>query len=76
MQLTGGYVAYDVQVVVDLEGDINSLSDLTLVSGSLEPSNCSIGDEEYTAGTDRVALSRLSVLCTAKVFLTAKVSTK
>lgn len=71
-QPIGGYIAYDVIVGVNLEeGD--SLSNLILLNGFVEPNACSIGDEEYSANINRVGLSHLSVLCTAEFFLTAKV---
>ena len=71
-QRIGGYIAYDVLVGVKLEeGD--SLSNLVLLNGSVEPNDCSIGDEDYSVDTNQVELSHLLVLCTAEFFLTAKV---
>lgn len=55
-----------------LEGG-DSLSNLILLNGFVEPSDCSIGDEEYSANINRIELSHLLVLCTAEFFLTAKV---
>ena len=58
-------------LVLELEGDV--LSELTLLRGSLEPSGCSSGDEEFTVGVKRVTLSRFLATCRAELSFTAQV---
>ena len=61
-------------IVVQMEeGD--TLSNLTLLTSSFEPSGCSIGDEQYTiVNSRRVILTHLLVGCTAKISLAAEVA--
>ena len=68
----GGFVAYDVLIVLELEGG-DALSNLTLVSGSLEPGGCSSGDEQFTTGVKSVSLSKLLTNCRAELSFTALV---
>ena len=59
-------------LVVKLEGGYE-FSDLTLLRSDIEPSSCSIGDEEYTVSSDSVQLTHLYVACTADLYFTAQV---
>jgi hypothetical protein len=68
----GGYVAYDVLLLLELDGG-ETLSNLTLLRGSLEPNGCSSGDEEFTIGINSVTLSKFLVTCRAELSFTAVV---
>ncbi len=68
----GGYVAYDVLLLLELDGG-ETLSNLTLLRGSLEPSGCSSGDEDFTVGISSVTLSKFLVTCRAELSFTAVV---
>ena len=72
LQPYSGYVAYDILIVVELEGGA-PLSNLALLRGSLEPSSCSTGDERYILGINGVTLSHLLAGCTSEMSLTAHV---
>ena len=76
LQADAGYVAYDVLILIQLDrGDL--LSNLTLISGTLQPNGCSSGDEVYTAlRGNQVQLSHLVLACDAEITLTAQVLTK
>ena len=73
VQTSTGFVAYDVLVIVQLDGGA-TLSNLMLFSNSLEPNGCSSGNEVYTIlEGSQVRLSHLLVTCDAKVTLVAQV---
>lgn len=73
LQPIAGYVAYDVLIIINLEGDY-LLSDLVLLSNSFEPSNCSTGNEVYSIlESHQVKLPHLLVTRDAEISLTAKV---
>ena len=60
-------------IVVELEGG-DPLYSLTLLSDSLEPNGCALGDEKYTLlDSRRIRLSHLLATCTADISLTAQV---
>ena len=60
-------------IVVELEGG-DPLYNLTLLSDSLEPNGCSLGDEKFTTlDSRRIRLSHLLAMCTAGISLDAKV---
>ena len=58
--------------MLELEGG-DPLSNLMLLSGSLEPSGCSSGDEEFTVGVNYVNLSKFLSTCRAELSFTASV---
>lgn len=71
--MSTGYVAYDATLTVELEGG-QALSNMVLVSHSFEPTECSIGDEEYTVIESQIIrLSYLLSTCDAEILLTAQV---
>ena len=52
----------------------DTLNNLTMLRNFVEPSNCSIGDEEYYFDSgERLKLSYLLSTCTANLLLTAQV---
>lgn len=73
LQAGAGYVAYDVLILVQLDGG-ELFSNLTLVSETLDPDCSSSGDEVYSiVGGHQVWLSHLLVACEAEITLAAQV---
>lgn len=74
MQPVTGYVAYDVVVLIELEGG-DLLTNLTVSVGSVEPNGCAQGNEEFRVRNGhRVRMSHLLAACSAEITLAAQVS--
>lgn len=63
-------------ILIQLDGG-DILSNLTLISDTLEPNGCSSGDEAYsTLGGNQVQLSHLLLACDAEITLIVEVLLK